>query len=616
MMAAVADAVHTGEDVVIEAGTGTGKTLAYLLPLLAANQRTIISTATRQLQGQLTFHDLPTAIAATGAQVTVAVLKGRGNYVCHERTELALRRHGGMGMALPAALRAVTRVLRLSDTGDVAEVEGVDDQHPIWPEVTSTADNCLGSDCPSWKQCFVAQARRRALKADVVVVNHHVLLADFAVRERFDGAALLPAAEALVIDEAHALEDVASNFFGQSVSSNRVDRLRRDVGEVLVNLDADEPRSADDAHKRLRGLGVAAAALFSAARDEAGQRRLDDEALIRLHASHSKLHRACDGLWTVLGTFAQDVAMARVRDNLETLQTDLATLLSPEEADGMVRWVEARSRSTAIVARPVVVGPVMQRTLLAEPAVRIFTSATLAMGDNFKPFCSRLGLAEDVTTLRVPGAFDYPNQALLYLPKHLPAPFQRGREAAVAAEIARLVDASAGGAFALFSSYRGMRDAYARLRKVLTVPCLMQGEESRDALLARFSEQQPAVLFATMGFWQGVDLPGDDLRLVMLDKIPFPPPDDPLFAARSERVEAEGNSSFGKLSLPAAALSLRQGFGRLIRSQQDTGVVAILDPRMVTKGYGRALIRALPDATCTHDYDDVSGFFEAFHESR
>ena len=618
MMAAVADALWTGADLVVEAGTGTGKTLAYLLPLLAAGRRVIVSTATRQLQGQLVDHDLPTALQATGARVDVAVLKGRSNYLCHERTELTLRRHAVLGGALSPALQAVQLVLRHSATGDIAEVQGVDDQHHIWPEVTSTSDNCLGSDCPSWRSCFVAQARRNAMKATVVVANHHVLLADFALRERFDGAALLPAADVLVIDEAHALEDVASSFFGISLSSARVDRLRRDASDVLISEEAVDQGCVDTAHADLRGFGVAAAQLFGDAREEAAARQLNDPALIRLQAGREQLHRACDALWTSLGGLARtaEPALVRVRENLETLQSDLLALLAPEEGDGMVRWVEARPRTTAIVARPVVVGPVLQRTLLAEPLVRIFTSATLAMGDNFAPFCSRLGLADTVTTLRVPGGFDYPTQALLYLPAHLPLPFQPGREAAVANEIERLVRTSAGGAFALFSSYRGMRDAHNRLRGRLAMPTLLQGDESRDALLARFAERQPAVLFATMGFWQGVDLPGDALRLVILDKIPFPPPDDPLFAARAERVEAEGGSAFGKLSLPAAALSLRQGFGRLIRSRQDSGVVAILDPRMVHKGYGRALIKALPDASRTQDFDDVTRFFEAFHAAR
>lgn len=618
MMAAVADALWNKTDLVVEAGTGTGKTLAYLLPALAAGKRVIVSTATRQLQSQLVEHDLPRALHATGAHVEVAVLKGRRNYLCHERAEVSLRRHAILGGALSPALQAVQTVLRNSQTGDVAEVLHVDDQHPVWPEVTSTSDNCLGSDCPSWTSCFVAKARRRAMQATVLVVNHHVLLAEFALRERFEAAALLPAADALVIDEAHALEDVASSFFGMSLSSARVDRLRRDVSDLLIAQEAVDPGIADRSHGDLRAFGMAAASLFGDAREESTSTSLDDMGLVRLQSGREQLHRACDALWTSLSTLPREggPAFERVLESLVTLQSDLVALLAPEEGDGMVRWVEARPRTTSIVARPVVVGPVLKRTLLAEPLVRIFTSATLAMGDNFTPFCNRLGLSKDVQTLCVPGAFDYPRQALLYTPRTMPAPFQTGREQAVATEIARLVKASAGGAFALFSSYRGMRDAHRRLRGRLSITVLLQGEESRDALLSRFAEQQPAVLFATMGFWQGVDLPGDVLRLVILDKIPFPPPSDPLFAARAARVEAEGGSSFSRLSLPSAALSLRQGFGRLIRSRHDTGVVAILDPRMVVKGYGRGLMNALPDASRTQLFGDVEDFFDDFHAQR
>lgn len=618
MMAAVAEALWHERDVVVEAGTGTGKTLAYLLPLLSAGQRVLISTATRQLQGQLVDHDLPVALQATGAVVDVAVLKGRSNYLCHTRVASALTRHAVLGGALSPALIAISDVLHKSRSGDIAEVSGVDDRHPIWPEVTSTSDNCQGTDCAAYADCFVVQARRRALQAQVIVVNHHILLADYALRERFDGAALLPAVDAIVIDEAHALEDVASRFFGTSLSSNRVDRLRRDIVDALTAEDAADPGSADAAHTELRALGTAAADLFADARRLAGSKQLDDMALVSLQAGREPLHRACDRLWTQLGALSGSAALDKAQESLAALQSDLGALLAPElgTADGLVRWVEQRPRSTAIVARPVQVAPVLRRTLLAERSVRVFTSATLAVGDDFTEFTARLGIADTVPTLRVPGAFDYERQALLYLPRHLPAPFAAGREHAVATEIARLVQASAGGAFALFSSRRGMRDAHARLQSRLPFTALLQGDESREALLERFVDAQPAVLFATMGFWQGVDLPGDVLRLVILDKIPFPPPDDPLFAARAAAVEAEGGSSFSRLSVPAAALALRQGFGRLIRSQQDSGVVAILDPRMVRRGYGKRLVKALPPAARTQHFDDVAHFFARFHADR
>lgn len=642
MMAAVADALATRSDLVVEAGTGTGKTLAYLLPVLAAGKRVVIATATKQLQGQLLAHDLPTALAATGARAEAVALKGRSNYLCHARFERTLQRRVGLGGVLSPALQAVQLVLHHSDIGEVAEVHGVDEQHPIWPEVTSTADNCLGTGCPMWELCFVQRARKRALRAQVVVVNHHVLLADLTLRERFDGGGLLPSADVVVIDEAHALPDVATSFFGHSLSSARVERLRRDVADLLRVEEAEASAAAsaggpgvgetDAVHGALRRFGVASAALFAELRDEVapaggqggGANRadraaphLDDQALIRLQAARAQLHSASEALWTSLHQLHSVAGPAgqRALENLATLQTDLDLLLAPEEHDGLVRWVEARPRTTAVLARPAAVGPAMQRTLLAAPAVRIFTSATLAVEADFSAFYHRMGLDDAVVNLRLPGGFDYATQALLYLPTALPNPFAPGRGRALAGEIKRLVQASGGGAFALFSSYRAMREAHRqlgpRLHQELGMTVLLQGEESRAALLDRFAARQPAVLFATMGFWQGVDLPGDVLRLVMLDKIPFPPPNDPLFAARAALLKAEGGNAFAELSLPAAAQSLRQGFGRLIRSTSDRGVVAILDPRISTAGYGKRLLRALPDARRTAFFTDVQDFFAA-----
>ncbi|HAN31422.1 MAG TPA: helicase, partial [Myxococcales bacterium] len=290
--------------------------------------------------------------------------------------------------------------------------------------------------------------------------------------------------------------------------------------------------------------------------------------------------------------------------------TEAVLALPSDEQDLSVRWVEVRARSVAMVARPLEVGPILERTLLAEPASRLFTSATVAIGDDFRSFIDSLGLAESTQTLRVPGTFDYPSQALLYVPSHLPEPFAPGREHAVATEIVRLIQASEGGAFALFSSYRAMQSSYYRaVDNLAGYQVFMQGQESRERLIERFRAEQPAVLFATMGFWQGVDLPGQVLRMVILDKVPFPPPDDPLFAARSARLKAAGQSSFARLSIPSATISLRQGFGRLIRSKEDRGVVSILDPRVRRRSYGRALLNALPPARKTEHFDDVTAFY-------
>lgn len=612
MAEAVAAALAQHHDLVVEAGTGTGKTLAYLLPILASGQRAVLATATRHLQSQIVEHDIPLALSAAGVQRQVAVLKGRANYLCRHR----IQRQVALvppGLPLSMELVQIESVARLSQMGDRAEVVGVDEQSFIWPDVTSTADNCLGSSCTFADQCFVTAARRRALAADLVIVNHHLLLADYALRERWDGAAsLLPQAGVIVIDEAHALPDVATAFFGATLTERRLAQLVKDVRTLTkAILDAD---LASDLRVALDGIEYAWSALALGLRLAPHQAVLDTKRSEEFKPMAAVLDRALAQAQSLASAveLASEPAWQKTAESLYVLRGDLGkTLLDPEP--GMVRWVEHRGREVAVVSRPVDVAPILRRTLLAEGAVRIFTSATLATPGNhgknaaFQHARERLGLPDDAVCLQVEGTFDYPTQSLLYVPQ-LPEPFAPRRDEAVAHEIEMLATAAAGGTFALFSSHRAMRDAYERVSAVLPWTCLVQGSESKERLLERFVREQPAVLFATMGFWQGVDLPADVLRMVALDKIPFPPPDDPLFAARSALLEADARSSFQALSLPAASIALRQGFGRLVRSRRHWGVVAILDPRLATKSYGRALLDSLPPARRTRDFALVRDF--------
>lgn len=607
MMQAVSDALSGGPDTLIEAGTGTGKTLAYLLPILASGKRAIISTATRQLQQQLLDHDLPLAMTATASEPSVAVLKGRRNYLCRQRADRQIGPFLTSGRPLPAVLMAVEQALRTSVDGDIAELAGVSEQDPVWPEVTSTAENCEGSGCAMAERCFVVRARRRALRADLVIVNHHVLLADHVLRERFEGAGLLAEADVIVLDEAHALEDVVCQLFGFSVSTGRVGSMRASLTAWVARERGGAPRDAaliEALQRAETDFATALSGLPDRAPVDARIRRV-------LAGSAQALIDALDAAADALSGQQLGAEADKLVESLAGLRYDLVCLLAPEaaiDAVEVVRWVQQRPRGTSLVGQPVEVGPILARTLLAQPAVRIFTSATLAIAGDFSHIRGRLGLSPETAALCLPGGFDYPRQCLLYVPRDLPAPFEPGRDDAVAEEIARLCMASAGGTFALFSSRRGMRDAHARLRHRLGMTALLQGEDSREVLLQRFVAEQPAVLFATMGFWQGVDLPGAVLRMVVIDKIPFPPPDDPLFAARSRSLEAQGVSSFHHLSLPQASTSLRQGFGRLIRSHRDFGVVALLDPRLVRRPYGRRLLAALPPAHRTWSFPAVAGF--------
>lgn len=609
MAAAVANAIATQTDLLVEAGTGTGKTLAYLLPILASGKRALIATATRHLQTQILQNDIPLALAAAGVTREVAVLKGRSNYLCKLRLQHRLDQSR---YALPMVLMAAESVARHSQVGDRSELLGVAEDDAIWPEITSTADNCLGQECPHQETCFVLQARRRAMAADLVVVNHHLLFADYAVRERWEQGGILPEVGVVVIDEAHGLAETASAFFGASIGERRIGNLLTDLRLAVPNLPDSllrEPMVA-----LLNGADPAALRLFGAIR-----------ALPHGQALRGKVHESLANPAIELAALLAEVAEMmqepllaadplwhKFDESLFTAQQDIERVLFPPRVeDGMVRWIELRRNDAMVIARPVDVAPILQRTLLAESVVRIFTSATLAVAGDFSHARDKLGLPADVTTLSLPSPFNFPRQALLYVPEAIPDPFAPDRDAAVAQTILDLAVAAGGGTMALFSSRRALNDAQARLRQELTpygMELLAQGEAPREVLLDRFVQAQPAVLLATMGFWQGVDLPADALRVVVVDKIPFPPPDDPLLQARAELLRTQGRDAFDDLSVPLAAIALRQGFGRLIRSQRHWGVVALLDPRLLKRRYGQKLLDSLPPAARTRKFSDVRAF--------
>jgi ATP-dependent DNA helicase DinG len=496
-----------------------------------------------------------------------------------------------------------------SDTGDRAEVDALDESHPIWPEVTSNSDNCLGQQCPQLEHCFVYKARRRATQADLIVVNHHLLLADYAVRERVERASLLPSVDLIVVDEAHALADAATTFFGHAVTERRLANLAKDLrGGLRTILD---PQLRDGVRQGLDAFDRSSRDLIAAIRACSHQMPLDAALLARLEPLAGPLDQSLGWLQSLASTaeLASVPLWAKAAETLYTLRTDMQACL-PANLDNshLARWIELRARDCAIVAQPVSVGPILQRTLLAEKAVRVFTSATLAAAGRFDLLLDQLGLEPQTATLTVASPFDFARQAMLYVPPHLPEPFAAGRDEAVSDAVAQLALAAGGATLALCSTHRAMATLAAALRVALPCTILVQGEAPKELLLQRFVREQPAVLVATMGFWQGVDLPATALRVVVLDKIPFPPPDDPLLQARTRRIEAEGRSSFAALSLPAATIALRQGFGRLVRSHRHGGVVAVLDPRLWTKRYGRELLDALPPARRATDVDEVRAF--------
>lgn len=594
----IAEAIREHRVLVAEAGTGTGKTFAYLVPALLAGGKVIISTGTKTLQDQLFNRDLPTVRAALKVPVTIALLKGRANYVCPyhlERNERDGRFHSAQDAA---DLRAIARFARHTVSGDKAECSEVREDSPAWFAATSTRDNCLGQDCPQLKECFVMQARRNAMEADVVVVNHHLFFADVMLRDEGTGE-LLPACNAVIFDEAHQLPETASLFFGETVSTAQVLDLAHDTrSETVAGARdclalIDHTRTLEKAARDLRLVFGADTARLSAA--QASER-----------AGFAAQLDACEQVLAdftaVLETQAErSEGLANCLRRAQEMVERLARWRNPQETE-LIRWVEVFSQSLALNSTPLHVSDVFRRQLEAQPRAWIFTSATLAVGKDFGHYCRELGLAwmDPPPLTAVWGSpFDYGQQALLYAPVNMPEPNAPDYTEAVARTALPLIRAARGRSFVLCTSLRAMRRVHELLAEGLQrageeLPLLMQGEGSRTELLERFRRLGNAVLVASQSFWEGVDVPGDALSLVVIDKLPFAPPDDPVLAARVEHMQKQGLSPFIHHQLPRAVINMKQGAGRLIRTERDRGVLCICDPRMIEKSYGKVVWRSLP----------------------
>jgi len=610
MALAVAGAIRDNAILIVEAGTGTGKTFAYLVPALLAGGKVIISTGTKNLQDQLFQKDLPMVRDALKAPVSVALLKGRSNYICHYH--LARTESDGMFKTREDIkhLGKIKSYAKVSDSGDRSGLADVPEYAPIWMQVTSTRDNCLGQECPNHKDCFVLKARADAMKADIVVVNHHLFFADVMLRD--EGVAeLLPACNTVIFDEAHQLPETASLFFGETLSTTLLLDLARDTRiEAAAGAKdfAPLPKACDELDKAARDLrlvfkkeGRMPAVATENLRDFAPALKTLAEKLAQLGSLLENQAERSEGL-------------ENCWQRTQALSDQLVQWQKGDEPD-RVNWLEVFHHSLQLNSTPLSIAEIFAKQISGSARAWIFTSATLAVKQDFSHYQGEMGLF-DARTACCDSPFNYAEQGLLYVPDNLPEPNREGYTEAVIQAALPLIGASKGRAFLLFTSLRAMQRAHAILQAEFDrcgwdYPLLLQGEGSRNELLTRFRDHGNAVLLGSQSFWEGVDVRGEALSLVIIDKLPFAPPDDPVLAARIAQIDKQGRNAFMEYQLPRAIITLKQGAGRLIRDESDRGVLMICDPRLISKPYGKRIWQSLPPMKRTRLQEEAVAFFSA-----
>jgi ATP-dependent DNA helicase DinG len=604
MADAVAAAIRSRDRLIVEAGTGTGKTFAYLLPAVHSGRKIIISTGTRHLQDQLFHNDLPLIRDALKAPVSTALLKGRTNYLCLHRLALAAGEGGYLSRQQLHDLEQIRAWSDRTRSGDIAGLGEIPEDSALWPRVTSTVDNCLGQECEFFRDCFVVRARRAAMEADVVVINHHLLFADMVLREEGFGE-LLPGVDAIIVDEAHQIPEVASMFFGTSISSHQLHDLIRDI-QIEALREAADMSDLPETAQQLEGIVRRIRLALGHADRRVGWADIGGE--LPVQEPMQELNTALTRLAGRLQVAAErgkglDSCRQRATVVLERLRS-----LLEEPSGETIPWFETQRQSFRLNLTPLNVAPAFTKALEGLPGAWVFTSATLAVGASFDHFASRLGL-EEARTLQLESPFDYEHNALLYLPEALPEPADRRYTQAVVACTRAVLAASQGRAFLLFTSHAALQEAATLLEGTVDYPLLVQGSAPRADLLARFRRLGNAVLLGTSSFWEGVDVRGGALSCVIIDKLPFASPGDPVLQARSDALRRQGRNPFMDYQLPNAVIALKQGAGRLIRDVKDRGVLVLCDPRLRQRSYGRVFLNSLPGMRRTDNLRDVHDFF-------
>ncbi len=609
MAQAIAQAITENKQLIVEAGTGTGKTFAYLVPAILKGGKVIISTGTKNLQDQLFQRDLPTVRDALKAPVSIALLKGRSNYVCHNHLERTQSEGRFTTREDARHLAKIVKYAKTTQSGDKSGVSNVPENAPIWMQVTSTRENCLGQECPHHKDCFVLKARKDAMGADLVVVNHHLFFADVMLRD--EGLAeLLPACNTVIFDEAHQLPETASLFFGDNISTSQVIELARDARlEAAI--------SAND----FAALPIATDALDKAARDvrlifKQAEGRMNANTVEDLPGWADAMTTLSDKLGLANSLLEKQAERSEGLENCwqrgQVLAQKILQWQNKEQVD-QVRWLEIFNHSVQLNITPLSIAETFAKQINGHPRAWIFTSATLTVKQDFSHYQSEMGLSE-AKTAYWDSPFNYLEQALLYVPQDMPDPNSANYTEAVVLAALPLIEASKGRTFLLFTSLRAMQRAHETLlaqfeSKQLDYPLLLQGDGSRNELLSRFREHGNAILLGSQSFWEGVDVRGEALSLVVIDKLPFASPDDPVLAARLAQIAKQGRNAFMEYQLPRTVINLKQGAGRLIRDETDRGVLMICDPRLIEKSYGKRIWQSLPPFKRTRDLSEAVSFF-------